>query len=188
MKKDILYAIGIIAFVAVFSGVLWGIHILTRPNFTLTSVNGGTVTLDDIRAKPSAVFFGYTSCPDVCPATLVDMEGWLTELGKDSDKINIWFVTIDPERDTQERLHDYIANVSDQVTGLRGTQKETDKALKFFNAVAQRVEMSDGDYTFDHTAAVILIKKNGVPFDAIPFAADDATAMDKLKTLINSAG
>jgi len=188
MKKDILSALGILVFVAVFSGVLWGIHMATRPNFTLTSINGETVTLADIRAKPSAVFFGYTSCPDVCPTTLVDMEGWLAELGKDADKVNIWFVTIDPERDTQERLHDYITNVSDQITGLRGTQKETDKALKFFKAVAKRVEMSDGDYSFDHTAAVILIKKNGVPFDAIPFAAGDATAMDKLNTLINSAG
>ena len=79
--------------------------------FTLTDQTGKTVTEADLQGHPSALFFGYTYCPDVCPTTLADMTLWLQDLGADADKLKVYFITVDPERDTQTVMADYLAGV-----------------------------------------------------------------------------
>jgi len=107
-KKTVKSVFYIILLVAVFMAFIFGWQTFVSPplgeDFSLTDSNGKTVTQVELREKPSAIFFGYTMCPDICPTTLMSMTNWIKELGPDADKINIWFITVDPERDTPEVL------------------------------------------------------------------------------------
>lgn len=159
-------------------------------NFTLIDSNGKAVSEKDLRAKPSAIFFGYTMCPDICPTTLSDLTNWLKELGPDADKINVWFVTVDPERDTPQVLHDYLENFTDKVVGISGAPEKVHKLVESFNIAAQKVPGDNGDYTYDHTAAIILMKKGGRLAGIIPYNINesanelkDEIAITRLKKL-----
>jgi protein SCO1/2 len=88
--------------------------------FTLVDMEGKEITEKAFRDAPSAVFFGFTFCPEVCPTTLVELDGWLKELGPEGEKINAYFVTVDPERDTPEIMKSYVSNVSDRIVGISG--------------------------------------------------------------------
>ena len=181
------------AIIAVFFIAIFGWAHFTKPkpfgdDFSLIDSNGKTVTQDDIRAQPSAVFFGYTMCPDVCPTTLLDITEWLDALGPDADKIKVWFFTVDPERDTPQVMHDYISNFSDRIIGISGDPQKVHDAIKSFNIVADKVPGKDGDYTYDHTAAVILLRKGGRVRTTIPYQQDKEVAVEWLKELANSAG
>jgi len=192
MKTFVLF----IALIVVFIAVAVGYNRYTQPGpvggpFELTDSNGKVVTEKDIRAKPAVVFFGYTMCPDVCPTTLMDMQRWLTELGPDADKLGVWFFTVDPEHDTPQVMHDYLSNFSDKIIGISGDPKKVHDVVKSFNIVAIKVPGAGGEYTYDHTAAVILLRKGGKAAGIIPYIPDvgsaserDGIAMDKLKNLI----
>ncbi|EJF89050.1 SCO family protein [Bartonella tamiae] len=190
MKNFVRFVIIIVVFIA---AVFAYDHFTNPPlgdDFSLTDSNGNTVTQDDIRAKPSAIFFGYTMCPDICPTTLVDLDHWLTELGPDADKLGIWFVTIDPERDTPEVLHGYLENFTDKIIGISGDPKKVHALVSSFNIAAEKVPGEDGDYTYDHTAAIILMKKGGKLSGIIPYnveesdnALKDDIAIERLKKL-----
>lgn len=192
MKTFVLFIVLIVVFIA---GAV-GYNKYTQPGpvggpFELTDSNGKVVTEKDIRAKPAVVFFGYTMCPDVCPTTLMDMQRWLTDLGPDADKLGVWFFTVDPEHDTPQVMHDYLSNFSDKIIGISGDPKKVHDVVKSFNIVAIKVPGASGEYTYDHTAAVILLRKGGKPAGIIPYIPDvgsaserDGIAMDKLRNLI----
>lgn len=144
-------------------------NMVGNKDFTLIDSNGKQVTLADIRAKPAVIFFGYTSCPDICPTTLFDMQQWLNALGPDADKLGVWFFTVDPERDTPEVLHDYLSNFSDKIIGVSGEPEKVHKAIDSFKIYASKVDNEDGEYTYDHTAAVILVRPGGKKAGIIPY-------------------
>ncbi|MEM7302169.1 MAG: SCO family protein [Pseudomonadota bacterium] len=154
--------------------------------FELVSHAGTKVTRDDTLAKPSAFFFGFTHCPDVCPTTLYEASTWLKTLGSDGDNLNVYFVSVDPERDTPEVLADYISSFDDRITGLTGTPEAIEDMLKKYRVYARKVKLEDGDYTVDHTASVYLMKKGGSFFGTIAYQQDSDTAVAKLKRLIES--
>ena len=79
----------------------------------------------DLRKKPSAIFFGYTMFPDICPAMLTSIENWIKELEPDADKRDFRFITVDPETDTPEVLHDYLSKFSDKITGINGDPEKS---------------------------------------------------------------
>lgn len=191
MKKMV---IGIVLFTVLFIAGAFAWPLFFNPplgeNFTLTDSNGKTITQDDIRAKPTAIFFGYTMCPDICPTTLTELDSWLKALGPDADKIGIYFVTVDPERDTPEVLHNYLANFTDKITGISGDPKKVHELVASFNIAAKKVPDGNGDYTYDHTAAIILMKKGGRLSGVIPYSVDESTntlkdqiAIERLKKL-----
>lgn len=180
---------GVIAVFAAFLAfyVWWTLPQALGGNFRLVNSEGQAVTQADLRAKPSAVFFGYTHCPDICPTTLADLQAWLSAIGNLSDRLNIWFVTVDPERDTPQVLHEYLANVSAKIIGVSGEPQAVRKMVESFNIAAQRVEGEDGEYSFNHTAAVLLLNKGGRLRGMIAYQEKDTIAVEKLKALAESA-
>lgn len=141
--------------------------------FTLTDQNGRTVTDADFRDSLMLVFFGYASCPDVCPLTLSNMSEALYQLGDDSESVVPVFITVDPERDTVERLHEYAARFHPSLVALTGTPEQIAKAAEAYHVYYKRVEAGahhDADmhaghmesaYDMDHTAIIYLMGRNG---------------------------
>jgi len=130
--------------------------------FTLTDHTGKVRTLEDFRGKLVVLFFGYTQCPDVCPTTMAEMATVMKELGPSSKDVQVLFVTLDPERDTQEVLAHYVPAFDKRFIGLRGTPEQTAQVAKDFKVVSTRRPGSTADtYTVDHTAASFVFDKEG---------------------------
>jgi protein SCO1 len=129
--------------------------------FRLEDQSGAPVTEQDIKGRPNLVFFGYTHCPDVCPATLFEISEVMKALGKDADRTGALFITVDPERDTPAALKDYLSNFDPHLRGLTGDPAAVEATLKAYRVYAAKIPLKDGDYTMDHTAAVYLMDKDG---------------------------
>ena len=155
--------------------------------FELVDQKGQAITQADFRAQPSAVFFGFTHCPEVCPTTLFELDGWLKEIGDDGKNIRAFFVSVDPERDTPEIMDQYVSNVSDRITGVTGDPADVAAMAKSFNIYSKKIETEGGDYTMDHTASVILLKKGGGFGGTIAYEENPETAVAKLKRLAGGA-
>jgi protein SCO1/2 len=126
--------------------------------FTLTASDGRTVTQKDFSGEPTLIFFGYTHCPDVCPATLFEMSEVLRALGPDK-KAAALFITVDPERDTPDVLKDYVSSFDPRIIGVTGSREQIDPVLKEFRVYSRKVGNEGNDYTMDHTALVYLMDK-----------------------------
>lgn len=129
--------------------------------FELTSHRGEVVDNAFLRGKPYLAFFGFTHCPDVCPTTLFELTDLMKELGPAADDFNVIFITVDPERDDPELLKAYMASFDQRIMALRGTEEQTQTAVKAFAAYARKVPTEGGNYTMDHTAGVYLMDADG---------------------------
>ena len=129
--------------------------------FQLTDQNGKAFTDKDLKGKPTLIFFGYTHCPDVCPTSLFEISEVLRALGKDADKVNAVFISVDPERDTQAAMKDYLSSFDPHLEGLSGDPAETAKVITSYRVYAKKVPTKDGDYTMDHTALIYLMDRDG---------------------------
>ena len=154
--------------------------------FALTDQHGATVTEAALKGHPSAMFFGFTYCPDVCPTTLQEMTTWLQALGPDADRLKVYFVSVDPERDTPEQLAAYLAAFDPRITGLTGSPAAVDAMLKAYRVYSRKVPLEDGNYTMDHTAAVYLLDQDGMFTGTVDYKEDEATVLAKLKRLVES--
>lgn len=131
-------------------------------DFKLTDHTGKQRTLADFRGKVVVLFFGFTQCPDVCPTTMAEMAQVMNELGDDAKDVQVLFVTVDPERDTQELLAQYVPAFHPSFIGLRGDAAATDAVAKEFKVFKARVAGKTPDtYTMDHTAASFVFDKEG---------------------------
>jgi protein SCO1/2 len=155
--------------------------------FELVNGDGKTVTDKDFAGKPLAIFFGFTYCPDVCPTTLAELQGWIEVLGEDADKLNFAFVSVDPERDTPEIIRDYVAAFDDRIVPLTGSREQVDAAIKTYRVYAKRVPLDDGDYTMDHSAAVFLMNADNRFVGTIAYGEAEENALKKLRRLIETA-
>lgn len=151
--------------------------------FTLVSQNGDQITEAAFRGSPSAVFFGFTYCPEVCPTTLFELDGWLRELGDEASDINAYFVTIDPERDTPEIVDTYVSNVSDRITGISGEPDKVFAMARSFGIYWKKVDLEGGDYTMDHTASILLLDRDGDFAGTIAYGENPDNAVEKLRRL-----
>lgn len=129
--------------------------------FQLTDQNGKAVTDKNLKGKPTLIFFGYTHCPDVCPTSLFEMSEVLRAMGKDADKVNAVFISVDPERDTPATMRDYLSSFDPHLEGLSGDPAETAKVITSYRVYAKKVPTKDGDYTMDHTALIYLMDREG---------------------------
>jgi protein SCO1/2 len=154
--------------------------------FELVAHDGTPITEDAFRGHPSIVFFGFTHCPEVCPTTLYEMDGWLTSLGKDGKDIRAYFITVDPERDTPKVLGDYVTAVSDRVTGISGEPARVEAMYKSFRIFARKVPADDGNYNMDHTASVLMLDSQGRLFGTIAYGEVSDSALQKLRRLAAS--
>jgi len=138
--------------------------------FTLIGTDGETVSAEDLRGKPFALFFGFTNCPDVCPTTLVEASGWLDALGEDADELRFVFVSVDPERDTPERLGRYVAAFDERIMGLTAASEETiAEVADRYRIVYEKVPLRNGGYTVNHTSDTLLFDADGSFAGFIPY-------------------
>lgn len=132
-------------------------------DFKLTDHHGQPRALADFAGKVVAVFFGFTQCPDVCPTTLIQYKAVMETLGPDKAKdLQVVFITVDPERDTQAVLSQYVPAFDPSFVGLRGSTDEVKKAAREFKVFFAKVPGStEGNYSIDHTAASYVFDKTG---------------------------
>jgi protein SCO1/2 len=136
--------------------------------FQLTDQSGQTVTEKNLVGRPSIIFFGFTHCPDVCPTSLFEMSEVLRAMGPDADKVNAFFVSVDPERDTPQAMKDYLSSFDPHLRGLTGSNEAIARIISAYRVYAKKVPLKDGDYTMDHTALIYLMDREGKfvrPFD-----------------------
>ncbi|MCB1501176.1 MAG: SCO family protein [Bauldia sp.] len=160
---------------------------ITGGPFELVDQHGNTVTDADLSGHPSAMFFGYTFCPDICPTTLYEMTTLMEQLGPEADKLKVYFVTVDPERDTQPVMAEYLSAFDPRFTGLTGTREQVDAIIKGYRVYARKVEQEKGPYLMDHTAAVYLLDADGAVAGTLDYQEKSETALAKLKRLIESS-
>ena len=129
--------------------------------FQLTDQAGKAFTDKDLKGKPTLIFFGYTHCPDVCPTSLFEISEVLRAMGKDADKVNAVFISVDPERDTQAAMKDYLSSFDPHLEGLSGDPDAIANVIKSYRVYAKKVPTKDGDYTMDHTALIYLMDRDG---------------------------
>ena len=151
--------------------------------FTLTDQDGKTITARDFKGEPLLVFFGYTHCPDICPTTLFELSEVLHAMGKDADRVNALFITVDPERDTAAVMKDYLSSFDPHLRGATGTPQQIEAVEKEYRVIARKVPIGkNGDYSMDHTALVYLMDKEGrfvAPFSLNRKPADAAAVLRK---------
>lgn len=130
--------------------------------FALVDHTGKPRTLADYKGKVVVIFFGYTQCPDVCPTTMADMANAMQKLGPLADQVQVAFVTLDPERDTQALLASYVPAFDKRFVGLRGTPEQTAKVAKEFKVFYAKVPGTTPDnYTIDHSAGSYVFDRDG---------------------------
>lgn len=154
--------------------------------FELINHRGETITEAVMKDRLHAIFFGFTNCPDICPTTLYETAGWLKALDQDAEKIDFYFFSVDPERDTPEILSDYVNAFDPRITAVTGDPDEMQKTVGSYKAYAQRVDLGDGDYTMDHSAFVMLFDTKGAFKGTIAYGENNDTALAKLKRLIEN--
>jgi protein SCO1 len=151
--------------------------------FTLTDTAGNPYTEKNLSGRPSAIFFGFTFCPDICPTTLYELAGLMKALGPQADAIDFVFVSVDWERDGPQQVSRYLQAFDGRMIGLSGTQAEITAAADAFKIHVQRVPLEDGGYTMDHTASVLLMGPDGRFTGTLDYDEPMETKLGKLRRL-----
>jgi protein SCO1 len=154
-------------------------------NFSLPDQLGKTRTMADFKGKVVVVFFGFAQCPDVCPTTMAELAEVKKMLGKDGDKLQAIFITVDPERDTPEVLKAYMANFDPSFLALRGTLDETAATAKHFKTYFKKVDgKTPGSYTMDHSAGSYVFDTQGRVRLYTRYGSGAAALADDIKLLL----
>ena len=152
--------------------------------FVMTEMTGRRVSEADLRGKPTALFFGYTHCPAFCPVTLQVLTNVLGRMASDGDRLNVVFVTVDPERDTPEAMRAYLASFDPRIRGFVGTEAQLAAMASAYKVGYRRVPLGGGDYTMDHTVAVILADARGRFAGTVTSEDDEAAIQARLEALV----
>ncbi|KQT52855.1 MULTISPECIES: SCO family protein [unclassified Aureimonas] len=191
-----IFRIGLWAIVALVCGATLAVYLsqsTTAPTsaeaaygspFRLVDQNGAEITEAALRGKPSAVFFGFTHCPDVCPTTLAELSAEKAALKAKGKDLNVVFVTVDPERDTPAVLKDYVGAVSPEIVAITGEPAKIAEMLKGWGVHAEKVG-EGADYTMDHTASTFLLDSAGRFAGTIAWGENPKTTTEKLERLAN---
>ncbi len=133
------------------------------PDFTLTDHTSQPFRLSEQADKVNVLFFGFTSCPDICPTTLSKLSSVMDELGEAADDVQVVMVTVDPERDTVEKMATYVTAFGPQFTGVRGDRYDLDPVYRDYGVFAERRDLPDSalGYTIDHSGYLYIIDKQG---------------------------
>lgn len=177
-------------FLALLVGVMvWVGTANARPGpfhalFSLVDDQGNPVDQTLFKGSPSLVYFGYTHCPEVCPTTLYEVAGYLNALGSDGKPLKAYFFSIDPERDTPEVMHGYVTAFTDRITGITGKPDEMQKVVDGWVIHASKLPSEDGDYHMSHTTSLLLVGGDGRLKGLLPYEADQAEAIAKIREVL----
>jgi protein SCO1/2 len=152
--------------------------------FTLVDHTGKPVTEKAYQGKPALVFFGFTHCPDVCPTTLFELTNRLKLLGPSAERLQILFITADPERDTPEQLALYLQSFDPRIVGLSGSREQIDGAIAAYKVIARKAPLDGGGYNVDHTASVFMMDSKGRFAGLIDYHENQDMALAKMRKLI----
>lgn len=153
--------------------------------FNLVDVNGRPFSDRNLKGKPAVIYFGFTYCPEACPTTLMAETHWLKQLGPDADRLNMVFISIDPERDTPAVMKNYLKPFDSRIIGLTGSPQAVARAAKAYRVYYQKVPTSGGDYTMDHSTALYLMDANGRFVQPLTYGVDEAHALTALRALLH---
>jgi protein SCO1/2 len=170
-----------------FRGTMYAEPYPPAPEIELTRANGNSFRLSEMGGKTVLLFFGYTSCPDVCPTTMAELKQALVKLGEeDAKQVQVLFVTVDPERDTPERVQEYVDHFNSNFIGLSGTESELADVWKNYGVFRETVEgTSAAGYLVSHTARVTLIDKDGNLRLSYAFNTPVDSIVHDLKLILN---
>lgn len=157
---------------------------LEKVQFSLVDHTGASFGPSGFVGQPTALFFGFASCPEVCPMTLSRLTALEQKLGPEAKRLRVVFVSVDPERDTQSMLATYLSNFELPVKGLTGAVAEIDKLVSAFGAMYVKTPTEGGGYTIDHTALVYLMDEHGALSGTIAYDEASESALAKLKMLL----
>jgi protein SCO1/2 len=145
-----------------FRGTAYGDPLPAAYDFSLTNAKGGTFQLSENKGRITLLFFGYTYCPDVCPTTLAELKQATELLKNDVDKVQVVFISVDPGRDTSEKMQEYVERFNPNFIGLSGTEEELLPIWDAYGVFREVVEgTSETNYIINHTARVFLVDQNG---------------------------
>jgi protein SCO1/2 len=157
--------------------------------FTLTNQNNKTVHDTDYRGKYLLVYFGYTYCPDLCPTGLDGIAHALDQLGPDAHKVQPLFITVDPARDTPEKLKEYIASFSPEIAGLTGTPDQIASVAREYQVYyAKGDNVEDGQYLMDHSNLIYVMDPQGKFVTSFPEDMEPAAMAEALRTIWKNKG
>ncbi|CAN1502876.1 Copper chaperone SCO1/SenC [Rhabdaerophilaceae bacterium] len=152
--------------------------------FRLTAHNGQMVSAEGLKGKPFALFFGFTHCPDVCPTSMLEITNDLNALGDSTKSFPVYFVTVDPARDTAELLKDYLGSFDPRIIGLiPRDEAELAAMTRTYRAIYRKVDTPSG-YTMDHTASIYLMDAKGQFFGTLDSRETPETRQAKLRRLL----
>jgi protein SCO1 len=154
--------------------------------FELTTHKGQRFTNADFAGKPYLLFFGFTQCPDICPTALSELSNLMAELGPDAERLTPLFITVDPERDNQQILGEYMTAFDRRIVGLRGTPEQTEAVVKAFKAYYKKIPLEGDNYTMDHTAGVFLMSADGQFSGTLDMHEPREARLAKLRRLIKA--
>jgi len=195
MKHARIFAVAAVACAVALGAAAWFVpgllHGSTRSAafeiggpFVLASSRGGVVDSRTLQGKPYAVFFGFTHCPEVCPTTLNDMSNSLVALGDAAKDFRVFFITVDPARDTVETMKDYVSNFDPRIDALVPTEEQLKQLVSDFRVYYAKVPTSDGGYTMDHTATTFLFDRGGKLVGTLAYDEAEDARQAKLKRLL----
>jgi protein SCO1/2 len=157
-------------------------------SFELTDHNGQRRTLTDYKGKVVVLFFGYAQCPDVCPITLAELAKVAKDLGADAAKLQVLFVTLDPERDTRDVLKQYVPQFNPSFVGLYGNAEETARTAKEFKIYFQKKPLEKGGgYTVDHSAGSYIFDQQGRLRLFAQYGAGAPALLNDIRLLLKAA-
>jgi len=155
----------------------------TGSSFILTDVNNNPITEKSFQSPAAALFFGFTHCPDVCPMTLTKLKIISEQLKNDQNKLKIFFISIDPERDTPELVKDYLESFGKQFIGITGKPEKIFKLARSWGILKEKIFTENGEYTLNHSSPIILLK-DGKYVDTIKQQDDIKKSLKKIKKLL----
>lgn len=152
--------------------------------FRLAATSGGTIDSESLKGRPFALFFGFTHCPDVCPTAMLEIHNDLEALGTAAKDFRVYFITVDPARDTVELLREFAGSFDPRIIGLvPKDEAELAMVARAYRAIYRKVE-TPSSYTMDHTAAIYLMDAKGLFFGTLDSQETPAVRQAKLRRLI----
>ena len=151
--------------------------------FTLLDQTGKKRSLAEFKGKVVLIYFGYMSCPDICPTDLINLAGLLKRLGKESEQVQAIFITLDPARDTPELIGKYVQYFDKRILGLRGTEQQTKEVATKNKTFYEKISLKSNQYVIDHTAFIYIVNRAGKYLAFFP----PGTSPERMEVMVREA-